>query len=110
MTIKETPIQDSNENLLPETKLFAEKAARSIAEIQEGVNNIADIIVFLEILGYDNRIAISNGFKNLQHLAKYIYNFVDHYEDKQKAEEQRQQSLSFSQIPIPTMRQRFVEA
>lgn len=110
MTAAEAPIQDSHENLLPETRLFAEKAARSISEIQDGVNNIADIVVFLEILGYDDRIAIANGFKNLQHLAKYIYGFTDHYEDKQKAEERHQRNQSLSQISIPTMRQRFVEA
>jgi len=35
-----------------ETRIFAQKVARSIIEIQPVVNNIVDIVGLLEILGY----------------------------------------------------------
>jgi hypothetical protein len=63
-----------------DARVFATKTARSIAEIQQSVNNMADVLVFLEVLGYDDRTAKKNGFENLQELARYVYNFVDAYD------------------------------
>ena len=63
-----------------DARVFASKTARSISEIQQSVNNMADVLVFLEVLGYDDRTAKKNGFENLQELAKYVYNFVDAYD------------------------------
>ena len=64
-----------------QSRVFAEKAARSVSELQYGINSVADVVVFLEILGYDDRVASQNGFENLMHLAKYVYPFLDHYEN-----------------------------
>ena len=64
-----------------EARVFASKTARSIAEIQQSVNNMADVLVFLEVLGYDDRTAKMNGFDSLHELAKYVYNFVDAYDN-----------------------------
>jgi hypothetical protein len=61
--------------------LFAEKAARSISEIQGGVNNIGDVYVFLEVLGYDDKIASENGFLSLLELSEYIFNFIEYYDE-----------------------------
>ena len=43
---------------------------------------MADVLVFLEVLGYDDRNANENGFESLNELAKYVYNFIDAYDDK----------------------------
>ncbi|HEX2557277.1 MAG TPA: hypothetical protein VHK86_03050, partial [Nitrososphaera sp.] len=69
-----------------DARVFAAKTARSIAEIQQSVNNMADVLVFLEVLGYDDRTAEKNGFANLHELAKYVYNFVDAYDDRNDKE------------------------
>lgn len=73
---------ESAKEISRDARVFATKTARSIAEIQQSVNNMADVLVFLEVLGYDDRTAKKNGFDNLQELAKYVYNFVDAYDEK----------------------------
>jgi hypothetical protein len=67
-----------------EARQFGAKTARSIAEIQQSVNNMADVLVFLEILGYDENLVRRNGFSSMHHLAEYVYDFVDAYDDKDK--------------------------
>lgn len=95
----------------PETRLpfdawmFAEKAARSVSEIQHGINNIADVVVFLEILGYDDKIAADNGFSDLAVLAKYIYPFLDHYENPNDMP-----NWSYMDDPLPSRRKKITEA
>lgn len=88
-----------------ETRIFAEKAARSVSELQYGVNNIADVVVFLEILGYDDRVASRNGFGDLMDLAKHIYPILDHYENPKEAPQ-----WSYVEDPLPGKRQRLSEA
>lgn len=88
-----------------ETRIFAEKAARSVSELQYGVNNIADVVVFLEILGYDDRVAARNGFGDLMDLAKHIYPILDHYENPKEAPQ-----WSYVEDPLPGKRQRLSEA
>lgn len=84
-------------------RVFASKTARSIAEIQQSVNNIADVLVFLEILGYDDRTVNKNGFENLYELAKYVYNFVDAYDDKSES------SPPFA-LEVPSTKKRIAES
>lgn len=76
------PSNGGSGSLSLEARVFAEKAARSVSEIQHGVNSVADVVVFLEILGYDDRAASARGFEGgLTGLAKYIYPFLDHYQN-----------------------------
>ncbi|HXV46736.1 MAG TPA: hypothetical protein VD736_08695 [Nitrososphaera sp.] len=86
-----------------EARVFASKTARSIAEIQQSVNNMADVLVFLEVLGYDDRTAKKNGFENLQELAKYVYNFVDAYDEERP-------DASSSMLEVPTTAKRLAES
>lgn len=88
-----------------QSRTFAEKAARSVSELQYGVNNVADVVVFLEILGYDDRVASQNGFEDLMHLAKYVYPFLDHYENPKDVPQ-----WSYIEDPAPGRRQRLSEA
>jgi hypothetical protein len=60
-----------------QAKRFAQKAARSIAELQDHVNNVADVVVFLEVLGYTESLVRQNGFESVQKLARYISEFID---------------------------------
>ncbi len=94
------PVQ---EEIPRDARVFAAKTARSIAEIQQSVNNMADVLVFLEVLGYDDRVAQKNGFENLHELAKYVYNFVDAYDDAPEAK------ASF-EIPVPSGSRRLAES
>ena len=65
-----------------EAKVFAQKAARSIAEIQPtGITNILDIVALLESLGYNDKTIQQYGFSNQWNLASYIFNFLDYYYD-----------------------------
>ena len=81
---------------------FGAKTARSIAEIQQSVNNMADVLVFLEVLGYDEPLVRKNGFLSMRHLADYVYDFVDVYDDKGR--------ISTPIVPIPKSTTRVVEA
>jgi len=68
----------SSEVLPPiQAKRFAQKAARSIAELQDHVNNIADVVLFLEVLGYTESLVRQYGFESVFELAKYISEFMD---------------------------------
>jgi hypothetical protein len=96
------PVQESKE-ISREARVFASKTARSIAEIQQSVNNMADVLVFLEVLGYDDRTAKKNGFDNLQELAKYVYNFVDAYDEQRP-------DASSSAMEVPSTKRRLAES
>ena len=96
---------DNYKSLSRESRLFAQKTARSIVTVQQGVNNLADIVVLLEVLGYNNDLVTKNGFANIAELAKYIYDFIDLYYNEQ----QDRDSMSMMATPIPTAKQRFAE-
>ena len=89
-------------------RLFVQKAARSIAEIQPNVNNIADVVVFLEVLGYDNNSIIKNGFENPYELASYVYDFIDYYDRNDRITKREEMLKSFLN-PIPSTRRRIAE-
>ncbi len=89
-----------------DSRIFGLKTARSIAEIQQSVNNIADVVVFLEVLGYDNNTAKKNGFENLYELAKYVYQFMDAFDDSDMNKEETKKSFS---APVPTKKQRLID-
>ncbi len=88
-----------------ESWLFVQKTARSIVQIQQGVNNLADIVVFLEVLGYNKELVEKYGFESLYDLAKHVYDFIDLYYD----EEQDKESMQLRTAPIPSQRQRLAE-
>src|SRR5919198_5261743 len=92
-----------NKEISREARVFASKTARSIAEIQHSVNNMADVLVFLEVLGYDDRTAKKNDFENLHELAKYVYNFVDAFDDRSDA------STPFA-MEVPSTKKRLAES
>jgi hypothetical protein len=97
-------LQENFREITREARVFASKTARSIAEIQQSVNNMADVLVFLEVLGYDDRTAKKNGFENLQELAKYVYNFVDAYDDN------KSDTAGSLEIEVPSTRKRLAES
>lgn len=82
-----TSEQDVRKELSSEGRLFAQKVARSVIEIESNVNNIADVVVLLDVLGYRTEDVMKYGFSDLFDLAHYIYDFVDSYEDRQKSKE-----------------------
>ena len=58
-------------------RLFAERAARSVSEIQGNLSSVTDIIVFLEVLGYDETLVSKYGFADLTDFARYVFDFLD---------------------------------
>jgi hypothetical protein len=60
-----------------EARLYAERAARSISEIQGNISSVTDILVFLEVLGYDDHSVSQYGFADLTDFARYIFDFLD---------------------------------
>jgi hypothetical protein len=93
--------------LSTEKRVFVRKAARSIAEIQQNVNDISDVVVLLEVLGYDNDTINKNGFETLYEIAKYVHNIIDYYDqaNKNKTDEMLKSFL----VPIPSRKQRITE-
>lgn len=89
-----------------EARLFAQKAARSIIEIQPNVNNAADIVVLLEVLGYRKETVAKYGFKDFYDLANYIYEFVDSYEVPDKNNEKFVKAFT---MKIPNLPKRMLE-
>ena len=63
-------------------KAFLHKTAKSVSEIQSNVNNLADVLVFLEVLGYSAKTVRDNGFKDMRDLARNVYEVIDFYDSK----------------------------
>ena len=98
---------DDTDNLSREGRLFLQKTARSIVEIQPDLHSIADIEIFLEVLGYTRKMATENGFHDLHHLARYLYGFIDHYTDAEKNRGAYESTLLF---PITSIGRRLGQA
>lgn len=60
--------------------MFLEKATRSIAELKPDVSSLAEIVVFLEVLGYTNKQAAEHGFQDLADLARNVQEFTGYYD------------------------------
>ena len=74
-----TGLDISYSDLPSDARLFAERAARSIAEIQDKVSSVADVVIFLEVLGYNESLVTRYGFSDVLDFARYIFNFIDFY-------------------------------
>jgi O-antigen/teichoic acid export membrane protein len=88
-----SPIDEKNQ-LSSDMLLFIGKTARSVSEIQEGVNNVADVVSFLELLGISERVAKEKGFSSLLELSRYVYNFVEFYDENKYSNVSRTQLVS----------------
>ncbi|MFI5422261.1 MAG: hypothetical protein ACHQ1H_14965, partial [Nitrososphaerales archaeon] len=62
-----------------ESLLFAEKAARSVSEVHGKVSSIPDLVIFLEILGYNDSLVAKYGFANVLDFARYIFDSIDYF-------------------------------
>lgn len=89
-----------------EARLFTQKVARSIVEIQPNVNNAADIVVLLEVLGYRKETVTGYGFKDFYDLANYIYEFIDSYDTPDKNNEKFVKAFT---MKIPNLHKRMLE-
>jgi hypothetical protein len=63
-------------------KSFLHKTAKSVSEIQSNVNNLADVLVFLEVLGYSAKTVRDHGFKDMRDLARNVYEVIDYYDSR----------------------------
>jgi hypothetical protein len=62
------------------------------------------VLVFLEVLGYDDKIAQKNGFDSINDLAKYVYNFIDLFDDG------HQDAAKSFEVPMPSTGHRLAES
>ena len=60
-------------------ELAAEKAARSVGEVYGKVSSVADLVIYLEILGYNDAAVSDYGFASLLDFARYIFAYVDYF-------------------------------
>ena len=58
---------------------FLLRTAKSVSEIQSNINNLADVLVFLEVLGYGAKTVRERGFKDMRDLARQVYEVIDYY-------------------------------
>ncbi|MDG7001156.1 MAG: hypothetical protein JRN15_18835 [Nitrososphaerota archaeon] len=84
-------------------QMFLEKAARSIAELQPKIATLAETVVFLEVLGYTNKMASDHGFQDLADLSRHVLQFTRYY-DKKFADPAK------PLLPIPSIARRTAEA
>ncbi|MDA4134411.1 MAG: hypothetical protein OK441_02455 [Thaumarchaeota archaeon] len=64
---------------------FLEKTARSLVEIQPHLDTVADIVVFLEVLGYTNKQVAEKGFTDLFEFADQLYDYIGRYAGRGEA-------------------------
>ena len=82
------------------------KAARSVAELQPKVNNVADVMVFLEVLGYTKQDALRNGFDDLNGPGARDLRVPRHPRGRPS---RTQASSRESYIEVPTITRRIAE-
>lgn len=87
-------------------RVFLQRTARSIVEIQPDLYSVADVEIFLEVLGYTPKMAAENGFHDLHNLAKCLYGFIDHYSDPDKNRGAYENALLF---PVTGVGRRLAE-
>lgn len=63
-------------------KSFLLKAAKSVSEIQSNVNNMADVLVFLEVLGYTTKAVREHGYRDMRDLARHVYEVIDYFDPR----------------------------
>jgi len=85
-------------------KMFLHKTAKSVTEIQSNVNNLADVLVFLEVLGYDANKAKAYGFSDLLDLARHVFEIIDYYNPEARGGELAAPLIS----NIPGLRRRLL--
>lgn len=76
-----------------ESRIFAEKAARTILEAQESLENVTDVAMLLEVMGVTREDLQKNGFKDTYDLAVYIDVFIEFYELKRKDDDDSNDEL-----------------
>ena len=81
------------------------KAARSVSELQPKVNSVADVMVFLEVLGYTREDAVKHGFVDLNEVSREVYEFLDFMEAKDDAHAGSRDSY----LEVPTTATRVAE-
>jgi hypothetical protein len=91
---------DEDDRISRDQRIFLNKVARSVAEIQPDLYSLADIEVFLEVLGYTKGVAIENGFEDLSHLSRCLYEFVDYYADSKKSKAAFEKALVFPRTGV----------
>ena len=84
---------------------FVERVSRSMAELQSNVNNHADVVVLLEVLGYNDRDARREGFSGLFELAQQVYSTVEYYDEPASDSPVRERAA-----PVPSARKRLIES
>jgi hypothetical protein len=94
------------QQLSRESRVFAQKVARSIIEVQPNINNTADILVLLECLGYRKETLMKYGFEDYHALVNYVYDFLDAYEMRDKNKETYVWSFI---MEIPSIKKRILE-
>jgi hypothetical protein len=85
--------------LSPESKLVVHKAARSIADIQPGVSNVTDVLLFLEILGYDNTTLPAHDFTSINDFAYRVYEVIGYYDEGRVSEVELRTKQFESEVP-----------
>jgi hypothetical protein len=88
-------------------RVFAEKAARTIIEVQDDINSVADIAFLLEVSGITKEDLRLNGFADMYALALYISDFIDFHEIRRKDDSEA--ADPFLSV-IPSMKVRLVES
>jgi hypothetical protein len=101
----ESPLLDKK-LLSRDARVFLQKTARSVVEIQPNVDTVADIVVFLEVLGYTDKTAADNDFTDLFDLSRRLYDFIDFYVDPKKSRVVSQSSS----LTATTVKRRLSEA
>jgi hypothetical protein len=88
-------------------RVFAEKAARTIIEVQDNINSVADIAFLLEVSGITKKDLRENGFGDMYSLAVYISDFIDFHEIRKRVESEA--ADPFLSV-IPSLKTRLVES
>jgi hypothetical protein len=86
-------------------KNFVHQVARSVTEIQSNVNNLADVLVFIEVLGYRINTVREHGFSDMRELSRYVYEEIDYF-DVRDPKATRSKPLL---MPVPGMARRVLE-
>jgi hypothetical protein len=82
-------------------KLFLQKPAGSITEIQPIVSSVDEVTVLPEVLGCDDKNAVRNCPNDLQDIAKGVFDFTTFYDTRQPLQHAEGPAIKGATRPRP---------
>ena len=71
----------------------------TITDLQPTVSNVTDVLLFLEILGYDNTTLPAPDFTSISDFANHVYEVIGYFDEERISETELRTKQFESEVP-----------